>query len=174
MPPISSCLCPSLEASLLPVLQGNTHWHKCTTATPTTAWLCAPSSGQLDIGCSLSCQQQVLTHSSVQFSSVAQSCLTLCDPMNCSTPGLPVHHELPVYPTPNPQIWHFVGASGKETTCQCRRHKRYEFDPCVGKIPCRRKWQPTPVFLPGESHGQRSLAGFSPQRRKESDMTEVI
>ena len=35
------------------------------------------------------------------------------------------------------------------------------------------KWQPTPVFLPGESHGQRSLAGYSPQRRKESDMTEA-
>ena len=34
---------------------------------------------------------------SVQFSSVAQSCLTLCDPMNCSTPGLPVHHQLPEF-----------------------------------------------------------------------------
>ena len=36
------------------------------------------------------------------------------------------------------------------------------FDPWVGKIPWRRKWQPTPVFLPGESHGQRSLVGYSP------------
>ena len=36
------------------------------------------------------------------------------------------------------------------------------FDPWVGKIPWRRAWQPTPVFLPGESHGQRSLAGYSP------------
>ena len=36
----------------------------------------------------------------------------------------------------------------------------------------RRKWQPTPVFLPGESHGQRSLVGFSPQGHKKSDMTE--
>ena len=45
--------------------------------------------------------------------------------------------------------------------CQyCRRHR---FDPWVGKIPWRRAWQPTPVFLPGESHGQRSLAGYSPQ-----------
>ena len=42
----------------------------------------------------------------------------------------------------------------------------------VGKIPWRRKWQPTPVFLPGESHGQRSLAGYSPQGHKESDTTE--
>jgi len=42
------------------------------------------------------------------------------------------------------------GASGKEPTCQCGRHKRLRFDPWVGKIPWRRKWQPTPVFLPGE------------------------
>ena len=40
------------------------------------------------------------------------------------------------------------------------------------KIPWRRKWQPAPVFLPGKSHGQRSLAGYSPWNRKESDMTE--
>ena len=44
------------------------------------------------------------------------------------------------------------------------------FDPWVGKIPWR-AWQPTPVFLPGEFHGQRSLAGYSPWGRKESDMT---
>ena len=42
-----------------------------------------------------------------------------------------------------------------------------------GRFPWRRAWQPTPVFLPGESHGPRSLAGYSPQGRKESDMTEV-
>ena len=41
------------------------------------------------------------------------------------------------------------------------------------KISWRRKWQPTPVFLPGESHGQRNLVGYSPQGRKESDATEV-
>ena len=46
--------------------------------------------------------------------------------------------------------------SGKESACQCRRRG---FNPRAGKIPWRRKWQPTPVFLPGESHGQRSLAG---------------
>ena len=46
--------------------------------------------------------------------------------------------------------------SGKESAWQRRRHG---FNPWVGKIPRRRKWQPTPVFLPGESHGQRSLAG---------------
>ena len=42
---------------------------------------------------------------------------------------------------------------------------RLGFDPWVGKIPWRRAWQPTPVFLPGESHGQRSLAGYSPEGR---------
>ena len=48
------------------------------------------------------------------------------------------------------------------TACsQCRRHKRCGFDPWVGKIPWRRKWQTTPVFLPGEARGQRSLAGYS-------------
>ena len=49
--------------------------------------------------------------------------------------------------------------SGKELTCQCRRHR---FNPWVRTIPWRKKWQPTPVFLPGEFHGQRSLAGYSP------------
>ena len=44
--------------------------------------------------------------------------------------------------------------------------------PGLGKIPWRRKWQPTPVFLPGEFHGQRSLVGYSPWGRKESDTTE--
>ena len=48
------------------------------------------------------------------------------------------------------------------------------FDPWVGKIPWRRKWQPTPVFLPGESHGQRTLLGYSPWGRKESDTTERL
>ena len=43
------------------------------------------------------------------------------------------------------------GTSGKEPACQCRRCKRYGFDPWMGKIPWRRAWQPTPVFLPGES-----------------------
>jgi len=47
------------------------------------------------------------------------------------------------------------GSVGKESTCKGRRCKRCGFDPWVGKIPWRRKWHPTPVFLPGESHGQR-------------------
>ena len=53
------------------------------------------------------------------------------------------------------------GASGKEPTCPCRRPKRFFFRPWVGKIRWRRAWQSTPVFLPGEPHGQRSLVGYS-------------
>ena len=52
--------------------------------------------------------------------------------------------------------------------------KRHGFDPWVRKIPWRRKWQTTPVFSPGESHGQRSLAGYSPRGLKESDMPEWL
>jgi len=48
------------------------------------------------------------------------------------------------------------------------------FDPWVGKIPWRRKWQPTPVFLPWKSHRQRSLVGYSPWGGKESDKTEQL
>ena len=52
-------------------------------------------------------------------------------------------------------------------------HAGDRFSPWVGKIFWRRAWQPTPVFLPGESHGQRSLAGYSPWDCKELDTTEV-
>ena len=52
--------------------------------------------------------------------------------------------------------------SSKESACQCGRHMRHGFDPWVRKIPWRRKWQPTSVFLPGKPHGQRSLVGYSP------------
>ena len=65
------------------------------------------------------------------------------------------------------------GASGKEPTCQCRKHKRHMFSPWVGKIPWRRAWQPMPIFLPGESHGQGSLEGYSPWSHKESDTTKA-
>ena len=58
------------------------------------------------------------------------------------------------------------GTSGKERACQCRRCKNLGFDLWVRKIPWRRKWQPTPVFLPEESHGQRSLAGTVPWGRR--------
>ena len=65
------------------------------------------------------------------------------------------------------------GASGKEPACQYRRQKRCGYDPWVWTIPWRRKWQPTPVFLPGKFHGQKRLMGYSPLGPKESDTTEV-
>ena len=58
--------------------------------------------------------------------------------------------------------WPIYSSDGKESAC-----KRPGFNPWVRKIPWRRNWQPTPVFLPGKFHGQRSLAGYSPRGRKE-------
>ena len=59
------------------------------------------------------------------------------------------------------------GISGKEPACQCRRQ-------LVRKIPWRRAWTATPVFLPRESHGQRSLVGYSPYSCKELNTTQAI
>ena len=56
---------------------------------------------------------------------------------------------------------------------QCKRRKSHGFNPWVRKIPWRRAWQPTPVFLPGKSHGQRFLIGYSPCCFKELDTTEL-
>ena len=154
-------------------------------------------------------------------SEVAQSCLTLSNPMGCSPPGPSIHgifqarvlewgsiafsflsssaHKASASPRhlPEMQILRshttstgpktgevgprnscFYKPSGgfpdssvrRESACQCRRPG---FDPWVRKIPWRRKWQPTPVFLPGEFHGQRSLMGYSPDGYQESDVTEV-
>ena len=65
------------------------------------------------------------------------------------------------------------GASGKEPECLCRRQKRQGFSPWVRKIPWRRAWKPTSIFLPGERHGQWSLVGYSPWGRRELDTTET-
>ena len=54
------------------------------------------------------------------------------------------------------------GGSGKEPACQCRTHKRYGFNPWVGKFPWRRDGKHTQVFSPGESYRKRSLVGYSP------------
>ena len=64
--------------------------------------------------------------------------------------------------------------SGKESTCQFRRCRRPGCNPWVGKSTGGRTWQPTPVFLPGVSHGQRSLAGYSPRSHKESDTSRTM
>ena len=106
-------------------------------------------------------------------SEVAESCLTPSDPMDCSPPGSSVHGIFQARVLEWGAIAFSVlllflkstqmvlegfpgGSSGKEPTCQCRRCKRCRFNPWVRKIPWRRAWQPTPVFLPGESHGQRA------------------
>ena len=65
----------------------------------------------------------------------------------------------------------FSGSDSKELAYQCRT---LGFDPWVRKIPWRREWQPTPAFSPGESHGQRSLAGYSSCGHKELDTTERL
>ena len=74
------------------------------------------------------------------------------------------------------KFWEIVGfpggTSGKEPACQCRRRRRCGFSPWIRKIPWRRKWQPTPILLPGKFHGQRSLEGYSPWGCKGSDMME--
>ena len=138
--------------------------------------------------------------------SVAESCPTLGDSMDCSLPGSSVrgifqaralelvaiscsrgspqgsshvlcflHWQVDSLP---PAVWeaqslHSLGLlwqlSQQRIRLQCRRPR---FSPWVGKIPWRRKWQPTLVFLPGKSHGQRGLVGYSPWGCKESDTTQ--
>ena len=105
-------------------------------------------------------------------------------PLNISVLG--IHKFISSSWKTNPLCWHLLlflpshfrasikdigllnWLSGKESACQWRRCKRGWFDPRVEKIPCRRKWQPTPLFLPGKSHGQRILAGYSPRGHKKS------
>ena len=64
------------------------------------------------------------------------------------------------------------GTSGKEPACRCGRHKRQGFNPWVGKIPWR-AWQPTPVFLSGESPWTEELGGATVHRVAELDTTEA-
>ena len=63
------------------------------------------------------------------------------------------------------------GSDGKESCLQCRRHR---FDPCIGKIPWRREWQPTAVFLAGESHGQRSLVGLQSMEKEMTTHSSIL
>ena len=89
----------------------------------------------------------------------------------------PHHHGISVITDVPTVIYHnylkFPGSRLKPT-CQYRKHKRPGFDPWVRKIPWRREWQLTPVFLPGESRGQRSLVGYSPESHKNWDTTERL
>ena len=70
--------------------------------------------------------------------------------------------------------WYSRWLSGKKSAYQCRRHRRHRFNPWVGKIPWSRKCQPAPVFLPEKFQGQKSLAGYHPWGRDESDTTECL
>ena len=137
---------------------------------------------------------------SVEFSSVAQLCPTLCHPMDCIMPGLPVHHQL-LEPTQTHVHWvsdaiqpshHLTppspglsfdlgptlnagcfpdGSDGKESAYQYRTPG---FDPWIGKIPWRRLWLHTPLFLPREFCGQRGPCQATVQGvARESDMTEA-
>ena len=73
------------------------------------------------------------------------------------------------------QAWLPWWLSGKESTCQCRGHRRCGIDPRVGKIPWRREWQPTPVFLSGKISWAEEAGGMhSPWGHKESDTTVCI
>ena len=123
---------------------------------------------------------------------VAQLCPTFCDPMDCSPPGSSVHRILQArilawvaipfsrgssQPRDWTQVSGIVGRlftlwAPKEAHAPAPQCQRPGFDPWVGKIPWRRERQPTPVFFPGESHGLRSLAGYSPWGHKKSDTTE--
>ena len=89
------------------------------------------------------------------------------------------YHLLRTYYIPvtmvTPYMYYFIWPS--QVTQWLSIHlpsRRLRFIPWVGKIPWRRTWQPTPVFLPGKFHGQRSLRGCSPWSRKELDMTERL
>ena len=82
----------------------------------------------------------------------------------------PLINSLYIYFSTEPKWFDLMWLSGKESACQCKRCKRWKFDPWVG----RRKWHPTPVFFPGKSHGQRSLAGYNPWGLKRLDVTERI
>ena len=120
---------------------------------------------------------------------------TICDPVDCSTPGFSVHGISQI------RIMEWVAISFSRGSSQLRIEPispAWQADtlplgsvvknppanagvigvtgsiPKVGKIPWRRKWQPTPVFLTGKSYGQRSLAGDCPWGHKKSDMTEWL
>ena len=87
---------------------------------------------------------------------VTQSCLTLSNPMDCSLPGSSIHGIFQA----RVLEWGAIAFS------------RPRFNSWIGKIPWRRDRLPTPVFWPEEFHGQRSLASYRPQGRKQSDTTE--
>ena len=114
------------------------------------------------------------------FRAVELFCMTLMVVTDMQDSALIKNHQVvsacfkvwaaQVYYDPHISRWY----GSKDSSCQCRRRKRHGFDSWVGKIPWRRKWQSTPVFLPGEFHGERSLVGYSSWGRKGSDTIEWL
>ena len=141
---------------------------------------------------------RVSSKQSVQFSLVTQSCLTLCDPMNRSTPGLPVHHHLPEF-TQTHVHWvsdaiqpsHSLSSPSLPASNPSQHQSLFQWVNSLHELAkstgvsalaslslftfmhWRREWQPTPVFLPGESQGRWSLVGCHLWGHTESDMTEA-
>ena len=119
---------------------------------------------------------------------VTQPCPTLCNPTDCSLQGPSVHGILQArywsgLPFPFPGDLPDAGIKPRSPALQADSFpyeppgkplpsRRLGFDPWVGRIPWRRKWQPTPAFLPGESHGQRSRWATVHGVTKELDTTE--
>ena len=86
--------------------------------------------------------------------------------------GVPLYLLFRPFRAQHPFIFNYYLPGGSaRIRLQCRR---CVFDPWVGKVPWRKKWQPTPVFLPGKFHGQKSLVGYSPWSCKESDTDEQL
>ena len=105
------------------------------------------------------------------FVSYYNSMYSVTDLFIYSSIFLPLYITVYTFSPPFTYTWGFPGGSDDRVCLQCGRPG---FDPCVRNIPCRRKQQPTPVFLPGKSHGWKSLAGYSPWGRKELDTTEQL
>ena len=121
---------------------------------------------------------------SLSFSAVPASCLRIPPPSHLCAPkressGGSLTLLFPT--TAKEMLWRSShqalpgGSGGKESACKAGDLGSIPgFDPWVGKIPWRRKWQLTPVFLPRKPHGQRNLVGYRPWGCKESDMTERL
>ena len=106
-------------------------------------------------------------------SEVTQLCPTLCNPMDCSLSGSSVHGIFQARVLEWVAISFFFPLPGFPGGSEVKVSASNAGDP--GSIPgSGRKWQPTPAFFPGESHGRRSLVGYSPRSRKASDTTEQL
>jgi len=94
-------------------------------------------------------------------------CVCLCVYLHTHITYVYIYTYIYVYRLPK---W----CSGQESTCQCKRCKRYRFNPCIRKILWNSKWQPAPVFSPEKFQGQRSLGGYSLWGCKKLNTTEKL